>query len=203
MREQRVLQVGIICFGLGMFFNSLSAVTTTTTLTATIVASSCVGEIRTQNRTLQENSATGLVDFGVIHSKLRVAPVRQFSLLLFESLGGDVGCSAFEAYGRQYPVATLTFGDLGQTQLDEGGVIMRDENGNDAVIRALVTPLNTEAKFLQSDAAEYISVTNFSITYPIEFAVKGQFDFQASLVNLDKAKPGKFSGTLTVTVVYR
>lgn len=97
------------------------ASTTTTTVTVTLVASSCFCEVVTASSGARTAGAAGTVDFGVINPKARTIPARPFSLRLSESVGGPTGCSAFEAYGRQYPVATLSFGDAARTQLDEEG----------------------------------------------------------------------------------
>lgn len=180
-----------------------ASVTSTTTLTATIVASSCVGEILTLNSSGRTAGNTGTVDFGVINPKSRAAPVRQLSLRLSEVVGGKTGCSAFEAYGRQYPVATLSFGDASNTQLDEAGVILRYDDGSDTHMRVRVSPLNAEGTFPTSGAPGYVTATHSQVIYPIAFAAQGMFDFQATLSQWQAAKSGAFSGALTVTVVYR
>ncbi|WP_272663261.1 MULTISPECIES: hypothetical protein [unclassified Providencia] len=177
--------------------------TTTTTLTATIVASSCVGEIITTGSEGRVAEGSGTVDFGVVNPKTRQAPIRIFSLRLSESVGGKAGCSAFEAYGRKYPVATLSFGDVGNTQLDDRGVILRDDYGSDTTLRVQIEPLDAEGKFIQSHGPRYITASNAHITYPIVFAAKGLFGFQATLSQWDRVRPGRFNGSLTVTVVYR
>lgn len=206
--DVRGLRRGVLSLGVGMACISLSvmafAVTTsTTTLTATLVASSCVGEILTLNTAGRAADKTGTVDFGVINPKSRTLPVRQFSLRLSEMVGGKTGCSAFEAYGRQYPVATLSFGDAGLTQLDDAGVILRYDDGTDTRMRVRVSPLNVEGDFPTSGAPGYVTATHSQVTYPIAFAVQGLFDFQATLSQWHEAKSGRFSGSLTVTVVYR
>lgn len=198
-RWWRVLSV----IGMGLPTCVFASVTNTTTLTATIVASSCVGEILTLNSSGRAAGNAGTVDFGVINPKSRAAPVRQFSLRLSEEVGGKTGCSAFEAYGRQYPVATLSFGDASNTQLDEAGVILRYDDGSDTHMRVRVSPLNAEGTFPTSGATGYVTATHSQVTYPIHFAAKGMFDFQATLSQWQAAKSGAFSGVLTVTVVYR
>ncbi|MGG4608568.1 hypothetical protein [Providencia sp. Me31A] len=195
--------LGMALVGMLLSMNALASTVNTTTLTATIVASSCVGEILTPNSSGRAEGSAGTVDFGVINPKSRVAPVRQFSLRLSEVIGGKTGCSAFEAYGRQYPVAILSFGDVGQTQLDDAGVILRNDAGIDTQMRVQVRPLNAEGIFLKPGAPGYITATHSQVTYPIAFAVQGLFDFQATLSQLNNAKSGRFSGALTVTVVYR
>lgn len=180
-----------------------ASVMNTTTLTATIVASSCVGEILTLNSSGRAAGNADTVDFGVINPKSRAAPVRQFSLRLSEVVGGKTGCSAFEAYGRQYPVATLSFGDASNTQLDESGVILRYDDGSDTHMRVRVSPLNAEGTFPTTGAPGYVTATHAQVTYPIPFAAKGMFDFQATLSEWQAAKSGAFSGALTVTIVYR
>lgn len=207
MEKQDGLRWGLI-FSVGVIGGVLSAgamasVTSTTTLTATIVASSCVGEILTLNSSGRVAGSVGTVDFGVINPKSRVAPVRQFSLRLSEIVGGKTGCSAFEAYGRQYPVATLSFGDVGSTQLDDAGVILRYDDGTDTRMRVRVSPLNAEGTFPTPGAPGYVTATHSQVIYPIMFAAQGMFDFQATLNQWQAAKSGAFSGTLTVTVVYR
>ena len=171
----------------------------TTTITATVVASSCVGRVVTG----LQRSSSGTVDFGVINPKTRTAPVRTFSLLLSEYEGGETGCSAFEAYGRVQNVATLTFGDLSQTQLDTQGVVTRYSDDSASPIRVQVVPTNSEAQFVQSGGPGYITAGFNQVQYPIDFAAKGQFDFSAALAGLERARAGAFSGTLTLTVVYR
>lgn len=177
--------------------------TTTTTITATIVASSCVGEILTAPPAGRTASAPGTVDFGVINPQTRSVSARTFSLRLSETVGGETGCSAFEAYGRQYPSAILTFGDIGHTQLDENGVILRHDDGADARLRVRVSPLNVEGTFIATGGPTYITASNAQVAYPIAFATKGLFDFQATLSQWDGVKSGRFSGSLTVTVMYR
>nr|WP_181375447.1 hypothetical protein [Pectobacterium carotovorum] len=172
-------------------------------MTATIVASSCVGEIITATAQGRTAGAPGTVDFGVVNPKARSVPAQPFSLRLSEFMGGETGCSAFEAYGRQYPVATLSFGDIGHTQLDENGVILRYDDGSDARLRVRISPTNVEGTFVQTGSPGYITSAYTEVAYPIAFATKGQFDFQAVLSQWDRVKPGRFSGSLTVTVVYR
>ncbi|MGF7483729.1 hypothetical protein [Providencia sp. SP181] len=120
-----------------------------------------------------------------------------------ETVGGETGCSAFEVYGRQYPAAILTFGDVGHTQLDEQGVILRHDDGADARLRVRVSPLNTEGAFIASGGPGYVTASATQIAYPIAFARNGLFDFQATLSQWDGVKSGRFNGSLTVTVVYR
>ncbi|MEM8183457.1 hypothetical protein Q4R69_17115 [Morganella morganii subsp. sibonii] len=177
--------------------------TTVTTLTATIVASSCTGEIITTGTEGNAAGSSGTVDFGVLSPDAQNAPVRTFSLRLSESAGGEAGCSAFEAYGRQYPSATLTFGDSGNTQLDENGVILHLDDQSDARLRVQVSPLNDEGTFEKTGGKSYITASNTKINYPIAFAARGLFDFKAVLSQWDGVKPGRFSGALTVTVVYQ
>lgn len=171
----------------------------TTNITATVVASSCVGHIVTG----LQRSTSGTVDFGVINPKTRAAPIRPFSLVLSEYEGGETGCSAFLAYARQQNIATLTFGDLSQTQLDTQGVVTRYSDDSASSIRVRVAPTNSEAQFVQSGGPGYITAGFNQVQYPIDFAAKGQFDFSASLAGLENARSGAFSGTLTLTVVYR
>lgn len=121
----------------------------TTNITATVVASSCVGHIVTG----LQRSTSGTVDFGVINPKTRAAPIRPFSLVLSEYEGGETGCSAFLAYARQQNIATLTFGDLSQTQLDTQGVVTRYSDDSASSIRVRVAPTNSEAQFVQSEGA--------------------------------------------------
>jgi type 1 fimbria pilin len=123
--------------------------------------------------------------------------------MLSESEGGETGCSAFQAYGRQQNVATLTFGDLSQTQLDSQGVVTRYTDDTTSPIRVQVMPTNAEAQFVKSGGPGYITVDYNQLQYPIDFAAKGQFDFSASLIGLKNASSGAFSGTLTLTVIYR
>lgn len=175
----------------------------TTTVTATVVASSCVGHIVTGQQRAQSGTGTGTVDFGMINPNTRAAPVRTFSLMLSEYEGGETGCSAFEAYGRVQNMATLTFGDLSQTQLDTQGVVTRYSDDSVSPVRVRVTPVNPEARFVQSGGAGYITADFSQVQYPVDFAARGQFDFSATLVGLDKARAGAFSGTLTLTVAYR
>lgn len=201
LRWGRTLGVGVM--GMLLSAGGMASVTSTTTLTATIVASSCVGEILTLNSSGRAAGRAGTVDFGVINPKSRTAPVRQFSLRLSEMVGGKTGCSAFEAYGRQYPVATLSFGDAGNTQLDDAGVILRYDDGTDTRMRVRVSPLNAEGTFPTSGAPGYVTATHSHVVYPIAFATQGMFDFQATLSQWQAAKSGAFSGALTVTVVYR
>lgn len=82
------MAVFIECHWHGVTCGVFASVTNTTTLTATIVASSCVGEILTLNSSGRAAGNAGTVDFGVINPKSRAAPVRQFSLRLSEVVGG-------------------------------------------------------------------------------------------------------------------
>lgn len=172
---------------------------TTTRITATIVASSCQGVIATNG----QRGTTGMIDFGVINPKLRAAPVENFSLILTEYDGGDIGCSAFEVYARTNVFATITFGDLSNHQLDERGVVTRYDDGNVSPLRVRVTPTNPEARFVTTDGPGFITQSHREVQYPVDFAARGQFDFQASLDGVDEAKAGKFTGTLTLTLIYR
>lgn len=80
---------------------------------------------------------------------------------------------------------------------------MRDDNGGDTRLRVRVTPLNAEGTFPQSGAPGYVTATYNAVVYPIAYASQGVFDFQATLSQWAKVKSGRFSGALTVTVVYR
>lgn len=197
---------GSLCVGvIGMVLSAGVSATTasTTTLTATIMASSCAGEILIPKLTGQAAGDAGTVDFGVINTKNHRAPTRQFSLRLSEMMTGKTGCSAFEVYGRQYPVATLSFEDVGQAKLDDAGVILRYDDGTDTRMRVRVSPLNAEAIFPSFEAPGYVTATHARVNYPIKFAAQGLFDFQAALSQWQEVKSGRFSGSLTVTVVYR
>lgn len=196
------LRVIVLWSSIALYANA-AIQTATTTLTATVVASSCVGEIITVGSEGRTSEGSGTIDFGVVNPKTRQAPNRTFLLRLSESIGGKTGCSAFEAYGRQYPAATLSFGDVGNTQLDEQGVILRDDYGSDTTLRVHVVPLDAEGYFIQSRGPGYVTASNAHISYPITFAAKGLFSFQATLSQWERVKPGKFNGSLTVTVVYR
>lgn len=203
MSRRKKIITGIGLWGAFIVTAVAVPMTTTTMLTATLVASSCVGEVVTVGAEGRSAGTAGTVDFGVINPKVRSAPVRTFALRLSETVGGETGCSAFEAYGRQYPVATLSFGDLGGTQLDEDGVILRWDDGRDAGLRVRVTPLDIEGVFPKSGAPGYVTATHSAIDYPITFAAKGLFAFQATLSQWKGKKSGAFSGALTVTVAYR
>lgn len=174
---------------------------TTTRITATVVASSCLGKISAQG--LRSN--TNVIDFGVINPKAstRSIPTHNFSLTLSEYEGGDVGCSAFQAYGQDHQYATITFGDLNNAQLDAQGVVTRYVDGDPSTVRVLVSPIDPEARFDKSEAPGFMTSTHNTLTYPVDFAAKGKFDFSARLANTENAKPGKFTGTLTLTIEYR
>ncbi|MFV8986175.1 fimbrial protein [Serratia fonticola] len=188
--------------GLGfmaLLFSAQTQSVAITTITATVVASSCVGRIVSG----VQRSTVGIIDFGVINAKTKAAPVRPFSLLLSEYADGEIGCSAFRAYAQQQNIATLTFGDLSQTQLDSQGVITRYSDDSASPIRIQVAPRNQEAQFVQPGGPGYITAGFNQLQYPVDFATKGQFDFIASLTGLGQAKAGSFTGALTLTVAYR
>ncbi|WP_272662698.1 hypothetical protein [Providencia sp. PROV111] len=183
----------------GMLLPATGLAETTTRITATIVASSCQGVIATNG----QRGTTGMIDFGVINPKMRAVPVENFSLILTEYDGGDIGCSAFEVYARTNAFATITFGDLSNHQLDARGVVTRYDDGSVSPLRVRVTPVDPEARFMTTDGPGFITQSHRDVQYPVDFATRGKFDFQASLDGVDEAKAGKFSGTLTLTLIYR
>ena len=172
---------------------------TTTRISATIMMSSCQGDISEDGK----RGAVGRVDFGTINPMFRNASVKMFSLVLKEFAGAEIGCRAFDAYAETDASIILIFGDLINGQLDEQGVVTRYENGRLSPIRIRISPTNSDAHFATDTAPKFVTQENNILLYPVSFAGRGQFNFQASLVNMEMAEAGKLTGTLTLTLVYQ
>lgn len=183
----------------GALLPSIALADTTTRISATIMTSSCQGVISADGA----RGTVGRVDFGTINPKFRNAPVKMFSLILKEFDSAEIGCRAFDAYAHTDAFVILIFGDLNNGQLDEQGVITRYEDGRLSPIRVRISPTNSDAHFATDAAPKFVTQGNNILLYPVSFTGRGQFNFQASLVNVEMAEAGKLIGTLTLTLVYQ
>jgi len=150
---------------------------------ADIVASACHAVVDGDG--LGNNHIT----FGT-YRKSSGIPVRpeMFSIRLFEAGSSIQGCSAFLA-GQ---IATIQFGNTGQ--LDSLGVITR--GAGDGV------RIDVRAKDSQADYHHQLTDENNMINYPIDFASKGVFRFEAKPVIPDDVRSGEYSGALSFVVIY-
>jgi len=178
---------------------SVGLADTTTRISATIMMSSCQGSISEDGT----RETVGGVDFGTINPKLRNTSVKIFSLVLKEFADAEMGCRAFDAYAETDASVILIFGDLSNGQLDEQGVVTRYEDGRLSPIRVRISPMNSAAHFATDTAPKFVNQENNILLYPVKFTGRGQFNFQASLVNTEMAEAGKLTGTLTLTLVYQ
>ncbi|ELD0539737.1 fimbrial protein [Escherichia coli] len=116
-------------------------------------------------------------------------PPREFTVRLYESGSTVQGCSAFKA-GQ---IATLDFGNPGQ--LDAGGVVARGAGDG---IRVDVRAVDTQA-----DYRGRLTQDRHSVSYPVDFAARGQFRFRAQPVFPSNVKAGEYSAALTFVVTYQ
>lgn len=157
-------------------------------IAGTVVASSCSVSIETGT------SRVGFLDFGEYNQSSRSGGItKPFVVKLFENGATSPGCSAFYAGGE---FVSIEFGDKGNQQLDERGVITKGAGDN---IRIAITSTDT-GKVSNQDA---ITSKNSILKYPRDFAVKGQFGFNAHANGLDVAKAGRYSGSLSLVVSYK
>ncbi|WP_426472800.1 fimbrial protein [Escherichia marmotae] len=133
---------------------------------------------------------SGRLTFGVYRKSTGVSvSERNFTVRLYESGATIQGCSAFLA-GQ---VATLDFGNPGQ--LDAGGVVTRGAGDG---IRVDVRAMDAQA-----DYRGRLTQDKHSVTYPVDFAAKGQFRFSAQPIFPVDVKAGEYSGALTFVVTYQ
>ena len=116
-------------------------------------------------------------------------PPRDFTVRLYETGATVQGCSAFLA-GQ---VATLNFGNPGQ--LDAGGVVTRGAGDG---IRVDVRAVDDQA-----DYSGGLTQDRHLVSYPVDFAARGQFRFRAQPVFPASVKAGEYSGALTFVVTYQ
>ncbi|MGR5241673.1 fimbrial protein [Photobacterium damselae] len=136
-------------------------------------------------------SQLGVIDFGQYNqAKTEGGVNKAFSVKLYELGSTTPGCSAFQAGSG---AVTLKFGDQGQ--LDNQGVITRGAGDN---IRIAISATDGEAS-----NQETITSKNSALSYSKEFAVKGNFGFNAKAEGLDSAIPGDYSGSLSLVVTYK
>lgn len=117
-----------------------------------------------------------------------VIPARKFTIRLYESGSSIQGCSAFLA-GQ---LATLQFGSVGQ--LDSHGVVTQGAGDG---IRIEVRAIDSQA-----DYREHLTERRNTINYPITFASKGQFCFEAKPIIPADVNPGEYSGALSFIISY-
>ncbi|EGK6377700.1 type 1 fimbrial protein [Salmonella enterica] len=133
---------------------------------------------------------SGRLTFGTYRKSSGAAvPSRDFVVRLYETGATVQGCSAFRA-GQ---IATIDFGNPGQ--LDAGGVVTRGAGDG---IRVDVRAVDTQA-----DYRGRLTQDNHSVSYPIDFAAKGQFRFRAQPVFPANVKAGEYTGALTFVVTYQ
>ncbi|EAA6862892.1 fimbrial protein [Escherichia coli] len=155
-----------------------------TIFTADVVASACHVVVDVEG-----NKDSRLV-FGTFRKSTRTpVPPRDFTVRLYETGATVQGCSAFLA-GQ---VATLNFGNPGQ--LDAGGVVTRGAGDG---IRVDVRAVDAQA-----DYSGCLTQDHHLVSYPVEFAAKGQFRFRAQPVFPASVKAGEYSGALTFVVTYQ
>ncbi|AOV97506.1 fimbrial protein [Edwardsiella hoshinae] len=128
--------------------------------------------------------------FGTYRKSTRAAvPPQTFTVRLYERGASLPGCSAFRA-GR---LATLDFGNPGQ--LDAGGVVT---HGAGDGIRIVV-----QARDAQADYRGPLTLSAHQVNYPVDFAARGQFSFQAQPHFPVTVVGGEYSGALTFVVSYQ
>ncbi|MGS0206216.1 fimbrial protein [Escherichia coli] len=149
-----------------------------------VVASAC--------HVVIDGNGTGLgqLTFGTFRksSGMSVRP-QEFTVRLYENGATVQGCSAFKA-GQ---IATLDFGNPGQ--LDAGGVVTRGAGDG---IRVDVRAVDAQAYYRGR-----LTQNRHRVSYPVDFAAKGQFRFRAQPVFPANVKTGEYTGALTFVVTYQ
>lgn len=151
---------------------------------ADIVSSACHVDVDADRR------GNNQLTFGTLHKSksMQVSP-REFTVHLYESGATVAGCSAFRA-GQ---IATLQFGNAGQ--LDPRGVVT---HGAGDGIYIDVRAIDPQANFRGSITQEH----NF-VSYPVDFAAKGQFRFRAQPIVSEAIRAGEYNGALSFVVTYQ
>nr|BAT57225.1 K88 fimbrial protein A [Escherichia coli O169:H41] len=111
-----------------------------------------------------------------------------FTIRLYEPGSSIQGCSAFLA-GQ---VATLQFGNGGQ--LDSAGVVTQGAGNR--------VRIDVRAKDTQADYRDRLTDSNNTVNYPINFASKGLFKFEAKPIIPDDIRSGEYSSALSFVVTY-
>lgn len=155
-----------------------------TIFSADVVASACHVVVDA------DGSSGGSLTFDTYHKSIKapVAP-RYFSVRLYEVGESIPGCTAFLA-GK---VATLSFGNPGQ--LDAGGVVTRGAGDG---VRIDIRAVDAEA-----DLHSSITMSENNINYPVAFATKGTFRFQAQPIMPKDVKVGEYRGALAFVISYQ
>lgn len=182
----------------GLLFSSITLADTTTRISATIVASSCHGIIRSET----EDGITDYITFDTIGLKQSISRVKKFSLILTEHQGEERGCSLFDLYPHPYTLSGLLFGDTTNEQLDDQGVTTRYKDGRPSPVRVRISPINTEAHFGYETNVTFLTRKNNFLLYPASSFKLGEFNFYADLTNISSAKAEDIWGNLTLTLVY-
>lgn len=115
-------------------------------------------------------------------------PAREFTLRLYEVGASVQGCSAFLT-GK---VASLQFGNTGQ--LERHGVVTKGAGDG---IRIDVRAIDPQASY-----RDLLNDVNNSISYPVDFASKGQFRFLAKPIIPERVQTGEYSGALSFVITY-
>ncbi|WP_210451473.1 hypothetical protein, partial [Vibrio crassostreae] len=157
-------------------------------ISGVVVSSVCSVEVESDTPTY------GVIDFGQYNKSARsgVNERQAFSVKLYESQSALPGCSAFLAGSNH---VSLKFGDAMSGQLDSVGVVAYGAGGG---VRIAVTATNLEAS-----NNNVITSNNSELTYPTDFAIKGEFGFEANVLGLSEAIPGTYSGALSLTLEYQ
>jgi len=140
------------------------------------------------------SSQNGIVDFGIYDKSAQIGTVNEyFSLNIRESGSNSNGCSAFKAGNN---LVTVSFGDSGNNQLDDEGVITH--GAGDGVRIEIVATDKNEASSLKP-----ITINNNHIQYKQAFALNGKFNYMATAKHLDSASVGDYYGSLSVVFTYK
>ncbi|STE53115.1 Uncharacterised protein [Edwardsiella tarda] len=162
------------------------AVVQKTVFSVDVVASACHVIVDADN-----TGNSGRLTFGAYRKSTDTSvPPLNFTVRLYETGATVQGCSAFWGRGE---VVTLNFGNPGQ--LDMAGVVTRGAGDS---IRVDVRAVDTQA-----DYRGRLTLDSHSVTYPVDFAVRGQFRFRAQPVFPANVKAGIYTGALTFVVTYQ
>ncbi|UCQ57186.1 fimbrial protein [Edwardsiella piscicida] len=155
-----------------------------TLFSAEVVASACHVVVDV------DGAGGGRLTFDVYRkSSAAAVPPRDFSVRLYETGATVQGCSAFLAGD----MATLDFGNPGQ--LDAAGVVTRGVGDG---IRIDVRAVDAQANY-----RERLTLAHHAVSYPVDFAVRGQFRFRAQPLIPAEVTAGEYRGALTFVVTYQ
>lgn len=160
----------------------------TVTINGVVVGSTC--SIELDNGV----SRSGVIDFGLYNTTKRVGTViKPFKIKLYENRSPVAGCNAFFAGSG---LVKFAFGDKTAGQLDSRGVVTRGAGDG---VRIAITSTDVG----QVNSTQAVTSSLSELTYPVEFASRGVFGFNAQAIGLESASAGSYHGSLSLVVTYK